>query len=109
MSKYTDASRYYREMLRSWELFARGIDKTYHHNNIVNHAIAIAKLGLPDPFEGKQDPEEQALVEHVAETKPAVEEKTEAEEKPAADEPEEKPVFQKPQWSNAKRHDFKRR
>lgn len=83
MGKFNDAAKYYQEMVAAWKRFEAGKDPGYNHGSVVNNAIMLSKLDLPNPWAGMVDEPEA----------PAAEEKAPVEEEPAKEEPKvEEPV-----------------
>lgn len=48
-----EAFRYYDDMVINYKKWQRGgIDKNISHNKFINAAISLARLGMPNPFNG---------------------------------------------------------
>lgn len=59
MSKYKEAARYYDEMIACWKALKSNHDRAYNHSKAISSALAIADLGLPNPWANiKDEPEE---------------------------------------------------
>jgi len=101
MGKYAEASKFYNELVAAWKRFEEGRDIGHNHGLVVNNAINLAKLGLPNPWEGMKDeePEPQEEKKEEAETEDTKEEpKDESKE-----DRKEESSFAKPQVNNFRR------
>lgn len=77
MTKYQEASKCYIDMVQCWKMFQAGRNKDHAHGQIVNDAIRLAQLDLPDPFaaldNGIEEPaSEAAPVEKKVEDKEVI-------------------------------------
>ena len=83
MSKYENASNYYRAALQCWKKFKAQHDASYNYTKFISLCGAIAELDLPDPFAGKADEEPQEELKDDSESNDS------ADEVPFAEEPED--------------------